>query len=146
MGKQQFFKTFPPTKGGVIFNLAMLLMPLVGAGIGWFAGGELGRGIGVSIGMIVAVTGWIWFFFIKKHRGTSCENCGRSFNVRRPAPAYRRNMGVIIATSALMNGSEGIGRECTKCGRIYCSSCYPEDNSCSCGSQSLRNIHLIYRK
>ena len=146
MGKQHFFKTIPPTKVGVIFNTAMLLIPMAGAGIGWVAGGEIGRGIGVSIGMTVAVAGWVWFFLIKKHHGTSCENCGRSFRIGPPSPAYRRNMGIIVSTSALISGSQGIGRECTKCGRIYCSKCYPEDNSCSCGSQPLRNIHLIYRK
>jgi hypothetical protein len=119
----------------MIFNILMFAAPFIGL---WLIGP-----IGLLIGMSVACIGWIYLFFILGRREGSCAICGRLvLNVGHS------NFGVMFRTDAMMKGEVGPGKECQRCGRIYCSYCTnytSADTVCICGSKSFRIVGLRYR-
>ena len=77
-------------------------------------------------------------------RDQVCAGCGRPFQKVR-SPAWMDMPGVVISTSAMVSGSEGIGRECPACGRTYCSRCEDATLRCVCGQHPLRMVRLVYQ-
>jgi hypothetical protein len=133
----------PPTKKGLIFNVAMLVAPLVGLFVGrrYGAGGAL---FGLLAGMIVAIIGLSWLFFVKGARASHCASCGRPLREGPPNPPWMGNMGVMISTSELRSGRQGPGHQCLNCARTYCSDCDFPGLTCECGATRLRLVRLIY--
>jgi hypothetical protein len=132
-----------PTAQGTVFNLLMLLSPFVGFGVGKIIGGWSAAAIGLFVGMFVGVIGLSWFFFVKGVRGMKCATCGRLFRKGQDSTSFDLP-GVMISTAALMDGSQGVGYECKKCDRTYCSDCQPMGGECKCGSMQFRTKRLIF--
>lgn len=134
-----------PTKGGMLFNLGMMVSPFVGLGLGHALGGKPGAAIGLFAGMIVACVGWSWFFFVKGRRGMCCETCGRPVTEATFSTPYMKNMGVMMSTAGMQSGHEGLGDKCVKCGRIFCTNCAQDGATCKCGSARFQTVRLLYR-
>lgn len=72
-----------------------------------------------------------------------CEQCSRKFKVGAKLKGYEQTRGVAIDRRKLENGSEGVGRMCSQCGRIVCSTCN-QHAPCPCGSLKFHGERLIY--
>lgn len=146
-GIQLLYSRPTPTVQGAVFNLLMLLSPLIGLGLGQMIGGWRSPVVGLFAGMLVGVIGLSWFFFVKGVRGMKCEACGRSLRKAPQNPPWMDIPGAMISREALMDASQGPGYECKKCNRTYCSDCQPigGGGGCKCGSRQFRTVRLMYK-
>ena len=128
----------PPSFLGMIFNLLMFLMPIIGMII-------FGP-IGLIIGATISCIGLYTFFFGKRRKGSKCDICNRpTVNLGRGTrSADSMNIGTFMNVSGIMSGREGPGDECLKCGRVYCTDCAQIDMKCECGSIRFRTVRLRY--
>jgi hypothetical protein len=79
--------------------------------------------------------------------GEYCEVCGRLIqDLGSGMPPYINLPGVVFfVTKNMLQGTEGPGDECQRCGRIYCWKCAMPDMTCKCGSKNFRTVRLRYR-
>ncbi len=79
-------------------------------------------------------------------RRSTCGTCGCPLE-KIPVPAYMHGMGgVMMNTSRMHAGIDGIGAECTACGQLYCPRCEDPTQPCKCGAPAIRRVGVTRRR
>ncbi len=78
-------------------------------------------------------------------RKSMCGTCGRPLE-KIPVPAYMQGMGgIMMNTSRMHAGIDGIGAECEACGQMYCPHCEDPTQPCKCGARAIRRVGVTLR-
>lgn len=96
--------------------------------------------IAVLVVVVIAVG------LVRSVRSSKCERCNSPLvNLGRGSPsAESLGIGTMFSADGVMNGTEGPGDQCERCGRIYCTHCAEFDMVCTCGSKAFRTVRLRY--